>query len=62
MKCGGVEMRLRNKKTGLVHGIIGVKFDLDGKWSFMSLLNGRKYTYNSMDEVKKEWEDPKSDK
>lgn len=60
--CGGIETSLRNKETGLVHKIIGVRGEAGGKWSFMSLLNGRKYTYDSMDELKREWEYPYNDK
>ena len=60
--CGGIETTLRNKETGLVHKIIGVECEPGGKWSFMSLLNGRKYTYGSMDKLKQEWEYPENDK
>lgn len=60
--CGGIETALRNKRTGLVHKIIGVECEPGGKWKFASLLNGRRYEYDSMDQLKREWEYPKNDK
>lgn len=60
MKCkyGGTEMALRNKVTGVIHRIIDIRCEAGGIWSFKSLVNGRRYIYDSMDELKQRWEYP----
>lgn len=60
--CGGIVAQLRNKKTGIVHEICGVECEPGDKWSFLSLKTGRRYHYNSMDELKQDWEYPERDK
>jgi len=53
---------LRYKKTGQVHIIVNVECEPDGRWSFMSLRTGRRYKYDSMDQLKQDWEYPERDK
>ena len=52
-------MKLRNKKTDIIHKIayLNLADKEDDIISFLSMKNGKRYNYNSLAELNEEWED-----